>query len=351
MQAQIHRAAPRLESALTGVKASFVTRRAEPGDCLALVRDSAPQAGDLVLARIDKLGQQTRLQLAGGRRAQLYSGDRVLLCYGNRYAPDQFEAEVPKDLDACHLITAGGVAGRMLARHQQMKVPTTVTPLGLLVDAQGKVVNLRRYGLPVASPVGRGSKPVIGVVGTSMNAGKTTAVVDLIRGLTRSGCRVAAIKATGTGSGNDVLAMEDAGASLVLDFADMGYPSTYRVPAAEIEALFDRLMTCAQQSDADVVLVEVADGLLHQETAELVSSQRFLDRVDRVLFCAGDALGALAGVQWLEQRGIHVFGIAGVLTASPLACREAQRATRLPVLTRACLSARAIATTLGCNRS
>jgi molybdopterin-guanine dinucleotide biosynthesis protein len=343
VHAQGRVAALRLEGPLMGLKASFVTRRADVGDAAALVRDRTPQAGDLLLARVDKLGQLTRLQLAGGRRAQLYPGDRLLLCYGNRYAPDQFEAEVPGNLDSCHLITAGGVAARMLTRHQQMKMPTVISPLGLLADAQGEVINLRRYGLPAVGSPGAGAKPTIGVLGTSMNAGKTTAVVDLIRGLVRSGRQVAAIKATGTGSGNDPWAMEDAGASLVLDFTDMGYPSTYRVPAAEIETLFCRLLAQAQQSSADVVVVEVADGLLHQETAELVGSRRFIDSVERVLFCAGDALGAVAGIQWLEQRGIDVFGIAGTLTASPLAVREARQATRLPVLTRAGLSDPAIA--------
>ena len=34
----------------------------------------------------------------------------IMVAYGNRYAPDQFEAELPKTMASCHLAAAGGVA-------------------------------------------------------------------------------------------------------------------------------------------------------------------------------------------------------------------------------------------------
>lgn len=327
---------------LAQVRQSFVTRRVDLADCHHLLRDQRPLPGDLAIARVERIGQQMRLQLASGRRGMLYPGDRVLVCYGNRYAPDQYEAVVPNDLGECQLVTAGGVAGQVLSRHPRLKPPTVLQPEGLLADQRGVVLNLRRYGLPVAGHAGQ-RKPVIGVLGTSMNSGKTTALAALVRGLSLAGLRVAAIKATGTGSGNDLWSMEDAGAHLALDFTDMGYPSTYRVADPEIEALLDRLLTYASQQDTDVTVVEVADGLFHQETANLVVSQRFRASVDQVLFCAGDALGARAGVEWLEERGIPLAGVSGVVTASQLASREALQATGLPVWTKEQLSSPEVA--------
>jgi dethiobiotin synthetase len=327
-------------------KQSFVTRRATLDIPLAVTTEPRPAAGDLVVARVEQLGQHTRLHLKSGRRSQLHEGDRVVVCYGNRYAPDQYEALVPDDLGPCHLVTAGGVAGRVVSRHRNRKDPTVLRPEWLLVDGSGGVVNLRRFGLAAAASAGQRTKPVVAFIGTSMNSGKTTAASSLIRGLCRAGLRVAAIKATGTGSGNDLWSMEDAGAALVLDFTDVGHPSTYLVPSAEIESAFNRLLTYAAQSDVDAIVVEVADGLFHEETGTLVGSQRFAAAVDNLVFCAGDALGAQAGVEWLERRGLPIAGVSGLLTASPLAVREARRSTQLPVWTTDCLTDPLIATTL-----
>lgn len=328
-------------------KAGFVLRRANLADATGLTTIARPRAGDLCLAEVIEVRQQSRLQLTTERRSGLYAGDRVVVCFGNRYAPDQYEARVPKDLERCHLITAGGVAGRMVSRHSGFGTPTVIQPLGLLFDDSGEVINLRRYAQTATGSVTAPGIPIVGVLGTSMNSGKTTTATGLIRGLAASGLRVAAIKATGTGSGNDLWAMQDAGAHVVLDFVDMGYASTYRVPEADIERLLCDLVACAAQQDVDVIVLEIADGLLHKETAQLVASATFQRLVNNVVFCAGDALGARAGVEWLERLGLPVVAVSGAVTASPLGNREVWRATRLPVWTLAYLSAPSIAGQLG----
>ena len=61
-----------------------------------------------------------------------------------------------------------------------------------------------------------------------MNSGKTTTAAHLIKGLVQAGLKVGAAKLTGTGAVGDIWLMQDAGANLVLDFTDTGFPSTYR---------------------------------------------------------------------------------------------------------------------------
>jgi len=317
-------------AAVARMKMAFTTRRIDRGDFATLVYGGiAPQAGDLVVASVVKLGEHSRLQDPAGRRVSLYPGDQIVVAYGNRYAPDQFEAVVPDDLGACHLVASGGVAARVLSRRSGVKVATSIKPLGLLADATGTVLNLRRGQLP---PLQNGRKrvPVTAVIGTAMNAGKTTTAAHLIHGLVRAGERVAAIKVTGTGAGNDLFMYQDAGACRVLDFTDAGHASTFCLPLPEVIACFTTLLAHAQQGTSHIV-VEIADGLLQQETAALLQSKEFAAWVDRTVFCAGDALGAAAGIDWLEQRGIRVAAVSGLLSASPLASTEAHRATRLPV--------------------
>jgi len=42
-------------------------------------------------------------------------------------------------------------------------------------------------------------------------------------------------------------------------------------------------------------------------------------------------MGAVAGVQWLHQHQWSVLGVTGLLTASPLAAREARQAMKVPI--------------------
>jgi len=284
-----------------------------------------------VLARIEKIGQHARIELANGRRANLFVGDEVVVCYGNRYAPDQFEARIPADLSACDLVAAGGLAAQALCQHQKMSAPTALMPLGLLGYEDGRRVNLKDWALQPTSYIGQ--RPfTLAVVGASMNAGKTTTAANLIRGLVEAGLKVGAAKVTGTGAGGDIWLMGDAGASLVLDFTAAGYPSTYQVGPKQVQQILTTLTSHLAAEGVDAIVLEVADGLYQDETSALVTSLTFHRAVDGVLFAAGSALGAAAGVEWLRKVDIPVLAISGVVTASPLATRETEQATGLTVL-------------------
>ena len=317
---------------VASAKRAFTTRGVKFDGPVVLITDRSPQAGDLVLARVTSLGHHQKLELPDGRRAQMYEDDLIFVAYGERYAPDQFEAVIPEHLGPCDLVASGGVAGKVLSRHARARQPTTIRPLGLLANAAGEVLNLSRFSLPKrALPAKR--PRVIAVAGTSMNAGKTTAAAALIHGLTRAGLHVAAAKVTGTGSGNDYWSMLDAGARQVLDFTDMGYASTAGLSPETVERTALSLTAHCASNAPDVIVLEVADGLLQRETATLLSSGAFRNAVDGVLFAAADAISALSGRQWLMDHGHPVVGVSGLITASPLASREAGSAIGEPLVT------------------
>jgi len=325
-------------------KAAYTTRHMPPQSVATLLTEHVtPCAGDVVLARIQKLGQHQHIELAHGRRARLFVGDEIIVSYGHRYAPDQFEALVPDNLDACHLVAAGGVAARVACSHDTMKKPTAIVPLGLLGDRDGNPLNLSRWAVPAVSSLR--SKPLtIAVVGTSMNAGKTTTAAYLIKGLVAAGLRVGAAKLTGTGAGPDVWFMSDAGANPVLDFVDAGFASTYRASLEQLRHIAALLTGQLRSRAIDAMVLEIADGLYQEETAGLLSSPCFTAMLDGVIFATGDAMGASSGVQWLRQRKLPVCGLSGVLSRSPLATREAQEVTGLPVLSLEALAHPTIAT-------
>lgn len=330
-------AAGRLLRAKHAYTTRFVSERIsrEPdGFHLLRGQDLRPRPGDVVLAEVGVIGQHARLESPAGRRATLFEGDEVLLAYGNRYAPDQFEGRVPDDLGPLHLLAAGGIASRQVGAHSSMLPATEIHPVGLLADDRG-VVNLADCAalrLSGAYAVAAPRPTAVAVLGTSMNSGKTTTAAAIIRGLAAAGLRVGAGKVTGTGAGGDPGLFVDSGAVRVLDFTDFGLPSTYLLDHDRVRDLVASALRELGNAGVDVIVIEVADGLYQRETSRLVADPDFRRWFDRCVFASGEALGAVAGHAHLTSLGLEVAAVGGLLTASPLAAREAAGALPVPVV-------------------
>ncbi len=321
---------------IRGAAWAFTTRRV-PVDAAAVLLPPVgkPETGDLVLAVVDSLGQHSGLQLPSGRRMQMFPGDEIVVAYGNRYASNQFESEVPQTLGPCHLSAGGGIASRVTSWHMRMKSPTQITPIGLLGDDQGRRINLRDYALPTLTRIGSPHLTTIAVVGTGMDSGKTQSCAHLVRGLIAAGLRVAYIKITGTGAGGDTWLLKDAGASPVLDFTDAGMSTTYLAPITQIESALVSLLAHAANEGVDAAVVEIADGVLQTETSALLKSEVFASLVSGLMMVSHDSMGASAGVHWLMKNSQPpVLALSGIISSSPLQTREAVQALGLPVYDR-----------------
>lgn len=310
-------------------KWAFTTRRVVRDDAAGLRANvSDARAGDLVLGQVLKIGQHKSIQLTHGRASQLYFDDYVVLACGDRYAPDQFEAVAELDPESSDLVAAGGLIGRMRHAHMKMGAPTQIKPLGLLVDDANEVINLNAYRLPKANVLPQ--VLVIGVVGASMNAGKTTAAASLAHGLSRAGFPVAALKATGTGAFGDYNAFLDAGVRYVADFTDVGMASTYRQPIERIEEGFASLLADAAANGARIAVVELADGVFQEETARLLRRSKVRDALNGLVLAVPDALGAVGGMKILREMRLEPIAVSGMVTCSPLAVAEAQALIPVP---------------------
>lgn len=290
-----------------------------------------PEAGEIALAQIEKIGRNASLELASGRRCSLHEGTLLAVVFGNRYATTQFEGYARRDEDRCDLLSMGGVCGLVESRHAKAAEPSKLRLLGMIGDANRNPLRLRQFHLP---PVVSRSQPCVVVVcGTSMDAGKTHTALSLIMGLRQQGNRVAGIKLTGTATGKDTWNMLDAGAHVALDFVDGGFESTYLCAVDELLNLHRLLVAHAASQTCDFVVMEIADGVLQKETAALLQDSRFTKTVDAWVFAAGDPLGAAGGIHVLRKWGIEPVAISGVVSMSSLAIRETETATELSCLT------------------
>lgn len=298
-------------------------------ETLSRERVGAPRVGDLVLVRVAELGSHERIITNDNVRLRIYPGDLVVGVFGNRYATDAFEGEVEDTVDLC-LLTAGGMIGTVKSRHRSTAQPTSVRFVGYVGDGCGNVVNLKtatfRPGTPLESP-----SNLVAVVGTGMNAGKTTSCVKLIKALTDQQQRVAACKLTGSVSNRDQDEMRAASAIKVLDFSDFGFPSTYRCDKPELLSLFDTILAEMEPLRPDVTVMEIADGILQRETTMLLEDERFRRTVSGVVLAADNALSARYALDWLQERGHRVIAVTGLITSSPLCMRELEQIAEVPV--------------------
>jgi hypothetical protein len=310
---------------------SWACRIMQPGatQILAQPLGHVPAPGDLAVVQVEEMGYHERITTQDNLRLRIYPGDRIVGVFGNRYATDAYEGEVD-GLDDLSLLTAGGMIGTVRSRHRSVKRPTRVKFLGYVAHANGEVVNLKTTAFQKAKPT-QSPRNLVAVVGTGMNAGKTTSCVKLIKALSQQGLRVAACKLTGSVSNRDQDEMRSASAAQVLDFSDFGFPSTYLCGKDELLDLYGTMMAGLEQANADVTVMEIADGILQRETAMLLEDAALRQQLSGVVLAADNALSARYAVSRLESLGHRVLAVTGVLTSSPLCMREFAQIATTPV--------------------
>lgn len=334
------------EALLQSVRIPYALRRVLPTSYARLVAPPAvPQPGDIVLAGLEKVGKNARLELANGRPCALHVGDLLAVVFGNRYATMQFEGYARTRGDSCDLLSMGGLCGVVESKHDGVTESTKLRLLGAFADPDGRPSRLGDFRLPLPELEAQWPHVVV-VCGTSMDAGKTYTATSLIQGLRRHKVRVAGIKLTGTAAGRDTWSMLDAGSCAAFDFVDGGFPSTYRAGLDELLELERLLVSHAACQGAEWVVMEIADGLLQDETSALLTSDEFRDRIAAYVFAAGDAMSAAAGIRLLREWKLDPIGVSGKVTMSPLAMREAESATGVPCFTARDLQAGALTSRL-----
>ncbi|WP_240143592.1 DUF1611 domain-containing protein [Nitrosomonas sp. JL21] len=292
-----------------------------------------PGSGDIALARVTAIGQQHELELAHGRPSALSIGDEIIVCFGHSMNP--FEFQVPEDLQSCHLVAPGGIAALVNVSLASAQTFTTIQLVGLLADGNQRCINLKDTALPRV--VSLFPHPfTIAIVGSSMNTMKTT--LDLICSLTQAGYRVGGGKVTGIGSGQNTWLLTDAGAKIALDFTHAGFPSTDQILPEQVNFILETLITHLSVARMDVIVLEISDDLVCQETTSVLDSKIFAKIVDGIVFTASDMMYALAGVELLKQHGLSATAIGGRFAESESASAETASAIGLPVLDKALLS-------------
>jgi hypothetical protein len=192
-------------------------------------------------------------------------------------------------------------------------------------------------GLSIFPPIFRGVRvpdpaelpPLVALVGTSMDAGKTTAAAALVRALVRRGLTVAAGKLTGVSLRRDVLMMQDCGARPVAIFTDFGVVTTSRENAV---AAAHALVAHLAESRPDLIVLEMGDGLLGTYGVDaLLADELLAGALRSVVLCAQDPVGAWGAQELLRARyGLEADVVSGRVTDGVAGVRFCNESLRLP---------------------
>ncbi|MEM7323498.1 MAG: hypothetical protein AAF531_10470 [Actinomycetota bacterium] len=286
--------------------------------------------GDVIVGRVLSVSAHTFYQDRTGWPADLYVGQVALFVFGNRYATDAYEAVVPDTIPTeVAMVSASGVVAEVRSANSALKTPTMIEVLGRAVDEDLQPISTLDQPV-VRRRRGAKTEPrskLILVVGTSMNAGKSTMATAATRALTMAGHTVKASKVTGTASLKEIFGPRSAGAVAINDFSFLGYPSTYLLPQDEVLGIFDTLDHAIANNPDNYWVVEIADGICQRETATLLASERVQDRIHRLVFCAREPLSVKGGVDTLsEVYGLAPDLIGGLVAAAPLGRAEIRQA-------------------------
>jgi len=270
---------------------------------------------------LDDKTSYNQLELASGRMATVRKGDVIVGALGHRKALFGYSGHVPESLQPgsrVHLLNLGGVLGvcddydRARGAPFNCKVLGAVLTFPFLGERIG--VNARVGGLEIdrgGAPLRLQGIPVIAVVGSCMDAGKTAAACAILARFRHRGLVVDAFKATGVSARRDILAMEDAGARSTLIFTDFGVVTT---TSDNAPALARTMLQRLAGKGPDAILFELGDGLLGAYGVEaILDDEEIRSSLCAVVLSANDPVAAWGGATLLRDR----FGIEPAVVTGP----------------------------------
>lgn len=260
-----------------------------------------------------------QIELPSGRMALVKKGDLIAGCLGHRNALFGYSGHLPERLapgDRIQMLNLGGVLGICDSISPDLGPPFECEVLGAVLtfpylgERIGVAARIGGAPLPPRPELAMGGIPVVALVGSCMNAGKTAAACALVRAFCHAGLTVDGIKTTGVSLRRDILAMEDAGARATALFTDLGIVTT---TAENALAVTRTLLTRMAAGRPDVIVAELGDGLLGTYgVASILGDPEVRAAFSGVVLAANDPVAAWGGVRILrDQYGIEPAALTG----------------------------------------
>ena len=274
--------------------------------------------GDFVVGRV--VGERNRVhacETKSGRMTEVVRGDLLIGALGRRAATLEGVGDWRAVTDDLRLeaLTSAGLLARATSTSPMLPDLMELDYLGHVMR-QGRKLNMTDFVAP--APPRKLEIPVILLIGTSMSSGKTTAGQVIIRALKYLGVDAVGAKLSGAARYRDILRFRDAGARCILDFVDVGLPSTV-CSEARFRPAFELMLAKIAAWEAQVLVAEAgASPLEPYNGATVVEYLRDLARF--TVLCASDPYAVL-GVQTAYGDGLQADLVSGPAANTSAAIR------------------------------
>ncbi|MEO0574939.1 MAG: hypothetical protein AAF004_05700 [Pseudomonadota bacterium] len=276
---------------------------------LKLTDDILCEEGVLVAAEImTNKSRYNVLELTSGRMATVKKGDIVVGALGHRKALFGYSGSLPTTLapgDTIQMLNIGGVMGHCDSANPDLGAPFDCKVLGMVLsfpylgERIGVAARAGAASVPALEALDMHGIPVVALAGTCMDSGKTAAACAIVSRLRANGLRVAACKSTGVSLRRDILAMQDAGASDAMLFADFGVMTTTKENGPPLTRA---LLNALAKDGTDVIVMELGDGLLGTYGVDTILADELVrNALTSVVLCANDPVAAWGGVKILRD--------------------------------------------------
>lgn len=317
---------------LTVDKIASVTRNLKLSRTLTLREEILLEEGSVLAVRVHgEKSSYNQLEDTNGRWMTLHDGDLVVGALGKRHALHGYEGVMPTALqvgDRINMLNIGGVMGQCVSYNPDVGKPFELEVLGQVLvfpefqSRQGIPAHVRHdalQGVPGAPKV-----PIVFILGTCMNSGKTLAGSAVVRALHQLNLKVGGAKLTGISLMRDTLHLYDHGAEVIADFTDAGVVCSGPENAAQTA---HKVLSEIAAKGVDVIVAETGDGVMGEYGVQAILADPDLRaQCACFIFCANDPVGVAGGVNYLrDQFGIAVDIVAGPATDNAVGQRFVER--------------------------
>lgn len=283
-------------------------------DTVSITPEISAEEGAVVIAQAGAHdGTHNVFEHTDGRLGRLIEGDIIPVVLGTRYAMKEYSCTVPETVsvnDELGFMCESGLVGQTQGFNEHWGTPMKVRILGAALRDDQPIM-MRDAGLPMQQSL-TASKPLIGIVGTAMDTGKTTIITKIAHHFRKTGTKLAGIKATGVGFLQDPLNMQDAGLDPVLSFMDTGIPSTCADAQTTIESTLGLLHQVNQNEAVDAIVIEFGDGIIGQyHVSDILAHPDIQRHLSVLIVTATDYTAAWGAKQSLAQIGLSPDIISG----------------------------------------
>lgn len=264
--------------------------------------------GDYVAVKImDPGSNMLNLELPSGRMRGVIGGEWLIGALGERFATLEATGswkEVGNDL-RLHVLTAAGLLGKLTSKSVFIPNMMEVKYKGHLFRDGSK---LTMESFVADTPDMTFNTPVVLFTGTSMSAGKTTSARIVTNLFKLAGYKVLAAKLAGAGRYKDILAIKDVGADVVMDFVDIGLPSSI-CPRELYRIKLRQMMNRMAAAEADIAIVEIGASPLEPYNGD-IAIDALREHLKCIILSASDPYAVYGLMKAFEITPDIVTGIA-----------------------------------------